>query len=113
MKRHVLRWTCLFCVWLPPWGCAHRRVSERNRRRRLLARRLKLSAGGATFPHRGRLGTHAPSVAAMTALIVCMRFSASWNTMDCGPLKTSSVTSMASRSNFSPISLPTAVLWSW
>ncbi len=64
------------------------------------------------FPLRGRLGTHAPSVAAMTALIVCMRFSASWNTMDCGPLKTSSVTSMASRSNFSPISLPTAVLWS-
>ena len=29
---------------LPPWGCARRRVSERNRRRRLLARRLKLSA---------------------------------------------------------------------
>ena len=36
---------------------------------------------GATFPHRGRLGTHALSVAAMTALIVCMRFSASWNTI--------------------------------
>ena len=30
--------------WLPPRGCARRRVSERNRRRRLLARRLKLSA---------------------------------------------------------------------
>jgi|GEM_PF-92987 len=29
---------------LPPRGCARRRVSERNRRRRLLARRLKLSA---------------------------------------------------------------------
>ena len=28
----------------PPRGCARRRVSERNRRRRLLARRLKLSA---------------------------------------------------------------------
>ena len=28
---------------LPPRGCARRRVSERNRRRRLLARRLKLS----------------------------------------------------------------------
>ena len=27
----------------PPRGCARRRVSERNRRRRLLARRLKLS----------------------------------------------------------------------
>ena len=30
--------------WLPPRGCARRRVSERNRRRRLLARRLKLFA---------------------------------------------------------------------
>ena len=29
---------------LPPRGCARRRVSERNRRRRLLAWRLKLSA---------------------------------------------------------------------
>ena len=54
----------------------------------------------------------APNVAAMTALMVCIRFSASWNTMDCGPVNTSSVTSMASRPNFSPISLPTAVLWS-
>ena len=27
-----------------PWGCARRRVSECNRRRRHLARRLKLSA---------------------------------------------------------------------
>ena len=33
-----------FCFWLSPRGCARRRVSERNRRRRLLARRLKLSA---------------------------------------------------------------------
>ena len=54
----------------------------------------------------------APNVAAMTALMVCIRFSASWNTMDCGPVNTSSVTSMALRPNFSPISLPTAVLWS-
>ena len=54
-----------------------------------------------------------PSVAAMTALIVCMRLQASANTSDCGPSNTSSVTSMASRPNFSPISLPTAVLWSW
>ena len=30
--------------WLPPRGCARRRVSECNRRRRHLARRLKLSA---------------------------------------------------------------------
>ena len=29
----------------------------------------------------------------MTALMVCIRFSASWNTMDCGPVNTSSVTS--------------------
>ena len=32
----------LNCLFL--WGCARRRVSERNRRRRLLARRLKVSA---------------------------------------------------------------------
>ena len=32
----------LYCLFL--WGCARRRVSERNRRRRLLARRLKVSA---------------------------------------------------------------------
>ena len=31
---------------LPPWGCARRRVSERNRRRRLLARRLKVAPQG-------------------------------------------------------------------
>ncbi len=40
-------------------------------------------------------------VAAITALMVCMRFSASSNTMDCGPSKTSSVTSMQSMPNFS------------
>ena len=35
---------CLLCYFqrLPTRGCARRRVSERNRRRRLLARRLKL-----------------------------------------------------------------------
>ena len=31
---------------LPLWGCARRRVSERNRRRRLLARRLKVGPQG-------------------------------------------------------------------
>ena len=31
---------------LPPRGCARRRVSERNRRRRLLARRLKVAPQG-------------------------------------------------------------------
>ena len=41
------------------------------------------------------------SVAAMTALMVCMRFSASSNTMDWGLSNTSSVTSMAVRPYFS------------
>ena len=49
----------------------------------------------------------------MTALMVCIRFSASSKTMEAGDSNTSSVTSMASRPNFSPISLPTLVLWSW
>ena len=38
-----------------PWGCARRRVSECNRRRRHLARRLKLAAKrtdeGQTLPY--------------------------------------------------------------
>ena len=46
----------------------------------------------------------------MTAFIVCIRFSASLNTIDCGPSKTSSVTSISVMPNFSPISLPIAVL---
>ena len=46
----------------------------------------------------------------MTALMVCMRFSASSKTMDCSDSNTSSVTSMALRPNFSPISRPTWVL---
>ena len=50
------------------------------------------------------------SVASMTALIVCMRFSASANTMDCGLSNTSSVTSIASRPKRLPISRPTPVL---
>ena len=39
---------CLLCYFqrLPPRGCARRRVSERNRRRRLLARRLKVAPQG-------------------------------------------------------------------
>lgn len=49
----------------------------------------------------------------MTALMVCIRFSASSKTMERSDSKTSSVTSMALRPNFSPISLPTFVLWSW
>ena len=42
-------------------------------------------------------GQQSVSVAAMTALMVCMRFSASSKTMDWGPSNTSSVTSMAVR----------------
>ena len=71
-RRTVLRqmrWSlnCKFCKGFPPRGCARRRVSERNRRRRLLARRLKLSAKrteeGQTSrsnPFAGNSGTRAP-----------------------------------------------------
>jgi hypothetical protein len=52
------------------------------------------------------------SVAAMTAFIVCMRFSASAKTTDCALSNTSSVTSIESRPNFSPISLPIVVFMS-
>ena len=48
-----------------------------------------------------KAGTDFYSVAAITALMVCMRFSASSKTMDWGPSKTSSVTSMQSTPNFS------------
>lgn len=54
-----------------------------------------------------------PRVAAMTALMVCIRFSASRKTMDCSLSNTASVTSMAVLPNFSPISLPIWVLRSW
>ena len=40
------------------------------------------------------------SVAYITALMVCIRFSASWNWRACLPRNTSSVTSIASRPNF-------------
>ena len=60
------------------------------------------------LPSRSSISLH--SVAAMTAFIVCIRFSASLNTTDCGPSKTSSVTSISVMPNFSPISLPIAVL---
>ena len=46
-------------------------------------------------------GYRSARVAAMTALMVCRRFSASSKTMDCSLSKTSSVTSMAVRPNFS------------
>ena len=53
------------------------------------------------------------NVAAITAFIVCILFSASLKTIDLSLSKTSSVTSRASQPNLSPISLPTFVLWSW
>ena len=56
---------------------------------------------------------HAPSVAAITALIVCMRFSASSNTRDRSDSNTSSVTSSSVKPYFSPCSLPIFVLRSW
>ena len=40
-------------------------------------------------------------VAAITALMVCIRFSASSNTIDCGPSNTSSVTSIQGSPNLS------------
>jgi len=41
LKWGIMQASCLFL-----WGCARRRVSERNRRRRLLARRLKVAPQG-------------------------------------------------------------------
>ena len=49
----------------------------------------------------------------MTALMVCIRFSASSNTMEAGDSKTSSVTSMQSMPNFSKMERPIEVLRSW
>ena len=42
-KLSFSRGRSLSAVSLPLRGCARRRVSERNRRRRLLARRLKVA----------------------------------------------------------------------
>ena len=42
----TLKWGIMQASCLPLWGCARRRVSERNRRRRLLARRLKPALQG-------------------------------------------------------------------
>ena len=61
--------------------------------------RLDLNVGG-----KGSIfsdGYRSARVAAMTALMVCRRFSASSKTIDCSLSKTSSVTSMAVRPNFS------------
>ena len=54
-----------------------------------------------------------PRVAAITALIVCILFSASSNTSDCSDSKTSSVTSISVILNFLPISLPIFVSRLW
>ena len=52
-------------------------------------------------------------VRSMTALIVCMRFSASSNTSDWADSKTSSVTSISEIPNFSEIFFPIVVFRSW
>ena len=56
---------------------------------------------------------YAPKVAAITALIVCIRFSASSKTTDCSDSNTSSVTSISLMPKRSPISLPIVVSRSW
>ena len=55
------------------------------------------------IPHKRGAGGSADGqrVAAITALMVCIRFSASSNTMEAGDSNTSSVTSMQSMPNFS------------
>ena len=49
----------------------------------------------------------------MTALMVCMRFSASSKTLDCADSKTSSETSISDTPNFSAMSAPMVVFVSW
>ena len=53
------------------------------------------------FPPRSFKRHSYANVAAITALMVCIRFSASSNTMDAGDSNTSLVTSMQSMPNFS------------
>ena len=54
-----------------------------------------------------------PSVAAITALIVCIRFSASSNTTDWPDSNTSSVHSISVMPNFSAICFQMVVFRSW
>ena len=62
-------------------------------------------------PHRDRLTS--PSVATITALIVCIRFSAWSKTIDRSDSNTSFVTSIPSMPNLSKMSSPTFVSRSW
>lgn len=57
--------------------------------------------------------TYSPRVASITALMVCIRFSASSNTTDWLDSNTSSVTSSSDTWKRSPISFPIFVLRSW
>ena len=66
------------------------------RRQRLAAPKQRVAAERDDDAH-----PQLPIVATMTALIVCMRFSASSKTTEAGDSKTSSVTSRASIPNFS------------
>ena len=76
--------------------------------------RQQEKARSAPKGHRTRFfAFYAPSVAAITALMVCIRFSASSNTLDCGDSNTSSVTSISVRLKRSPTSFPIFVLRSW
>ena len=77
-------------------------------------------AEGYSFHHlavgKDKVALHAPAppiMAASTALMVCIRFSASSNTTDCGPSNTPLLTSMASLPNVSHFSLPIVVFLSW
>src|SRR3954451_19424129 len=81
----------------------------------LILGRERLSALQQRVPAQCDDDAHAqlPRVATMTALIVCIRFSASSNTIDAGDSNTSSVTSSDSRPYFSRISWPTCVSELW
>ncbi len=63
---------------------------------RLAAAQQRVATQGDDDPH-----VALPIVATITALMVCMRFSASSQTIDASDSKTSSVTSSASRPYFS------------
>ena len=93
----------------------HELMLERDGRKCLArgARVLTLVLGGESLaPTQQRVASECdddahrqcPNVATMTALIVCIRFSASSQTSDAGDSKTSSLTSSDASPNFSKIS---------
>ena len=81
---------------------------------RLAALEQRVAAQRHHHAHRcPRPGRQSPSVATMTALIVCSRFSAWSKTIECSDSKTSSVTSRPSMPYSSKISSPTFVSRLW